>query len=119
MSLATKRQEIVDCLNAIDGVKGYKTQPSAPKPGDAWVRAGARVREDGLFETTWQVMVMLPQSETSADVWRDNHEDDLWDGLECPADLPSAGYVESIEPANFAASDNQIVFGLLITLRSE
>lgn len=115
----SKRQEIVDTLNAIDGIKGYPMEPKTLKAGDAWCAWGGQTRVDGLWETTWTIYVVLSTDEAKASEWAESNAEALAEALQHP-ELPnlSAGYVDDIKPLNLAVG-NTVQFGLQITLRSE
>jgi hypothetical protein len=118
MSLATKRAEIKAALDATAGgvVHGFTSQPTSANEGDGWPVLGRTERDEatGVFVTTWSVGVMLPQNRASADAWIDAHALDVVEALW----TSDALYVDSFEPANFG-TDNNNVYGLLFTTRSE
>lgn len=116
MSLVGKRQQIADALSTVEGVTGYPYQPTTARAGDAWpLYQGAERDEDtGMFAHNWSVGVALPQDEQAANTFIDAHLDAIDRAL-----LSSgAGYIDRIDPANFG-NDNNIVYGLVLVMRSE
>jgi hypothetical protein len=87
------REEIQAGLTGVPGIKGFTRKPSAPKAGDAWPRrTGGERTSPGSFETTWQVIVKLPNSDEAArDEWLDDH---LWPIIDA---LAGVVFVESWE----------------------
>lgn len=119
MSLLTKRAEIKQALDAIDGLTGYEKEPRAPKAGDAWPDLVGINREAGYTEVSWTVLVVVSQNEDAAITWLEENADLLIDGLQHPeSSIPSAGYVDGINKVNLG-SPTSPVYGLEINLRSE
>jgi hypothetical protein len=114
MTLVGDRAAIKAALNTVAGVTGYAYRPATPRSGAAWPLLGAMDRADARsFAITWNVYLMLPVSEIGASAWIDAHTDALVDALE------EVGYVDRMEPVNIGGSEDQPIFGLLITMRSE
>lgn len=66
------RQDIATALSAVDGVTGYPIRPSGAKVGDAWLRWLSDEHEPeapGVFVTTWQILVLVPQDEAKQEEW--------------------------------------------------
>jgi hypothetical protein len=119
MSLLTKRAEIKEALDAIDGITGYEKEPRAPKAGDAWPDLIGINRDSGFAEVSWSVYVVLTQNEDGAITWFEENADSLIAGLQYPEpNIPSAGYVDGINKVNLG-SPTSPVYGLEINLRSE
>ena len=113
MSLSGQRAAIAAALSTVTDVNGYEDRPTTPRPGDAWPLLSALDRADGLaFETTWRVLVFLPQAERGASDWIDGHHEQLVDGLE------PVGFVDRIEPVALAAAGGD-QYALQITMRGE
>lgn len=113
MSNASTRAAIAVALSTVSGVTGYPRRPVAAKVGDGWPQWGGSERDGGQsFAETWNVLVVLPPDETSADVFADSHQDALI------AALRPVLFVTSFAPANYKADDGD-VYALLITGRSE
>jgi hypothetical protein len=114
MSLVGDRAAIKAALDTVPNVTGHEYRPATPRSGAAWPLLGPMERGPAQnFEVTWNVYVMLPADEKGASVWIDAHLDDLADAL-----MP-IGFVDRAEPVNLGASEDQPIFGLLITMRSE
>jgi hypothetical protein len=75
-------------------VKGYAYPPASPTAGDAWPKwSGGEAVAPGTFETTWQIVVLLPGNDDAArDTWINAHL-----GLLCDA-LAADVWVVSVEP---------------------
>lgn len=113
MSLQGQRQELVDALADVDGVKAHKYRPRALKTGDVWPLLEGMDRELGHdFAVTWRAVVILPSDEVKASEWFDAHHEPIADAL---ADF---GVVERIEPGAVAteAGDLEAMF---LTVRRE
>lgn len=64
------RPDIAEALSEVDGVTGYTRRPSAPRVGDAWPKwSGDTHVAPGAFETTWQIVVLLPNDEAAQEEW--------------------------------------------------
>lgn len=117
MSIVGKRQQIADALSTVDGVTGYPYQPTSARAGDGWplYQGAERDEATGLFAHNWSVGVALPQDEQAANAFLDSHLDAIDQAL-----LSSgSGYIDRIDPANFSGDDNNIVYGLVLVMRSE
>lgn len=115
MSYVGQRQDIAAALSSVVGVNGYPYRPSVPKAGDAWVSLANSKRVDPVnFEDTWRVLVFLPQTETSAEAWRDAYQLLIVNALESN----NVGYVDDVDPVNLSTTDGLPTFGLQLTFRS-
>lgn len=106
--------EFKAALDTVDGVKGFVGRPSAPTTGDAYPIRGTATRdeESGLFLVDWQVAVFIPQDDTAANMWMDDHTPDILTALD------RLSYVTSFAPGNLG-NDQNFVKGLLFNLGSD
>jgi hypothetical protein len=117
MSNTAQRAALVAAADGVTAsdftVHCHTTRPSAPQPGDAWVRWRGAERGDGfLFINTWALFVVLGPDENIADDMADTLGYALADVLE-----PIA-FVEGILPVALATSAGDMN-GIQITGRSE
>lgn len=113
MSNATIRQEIAAALSTVSGVHGHASRPSALNEGDAWPQWRGGVPHAGAVESTWAVLIVLPQTDdVSADSFADSHGAALLDALR------PVLFVDSIAPAEIPTDAGQL-YALLITGRAE
>ena len=112
MSNDATRAALAVALSTVSGVTGYPRRPKVFKPGDAWPQWAGSERTDGRsFLESWNILVVLPADEPSADVFADTRQAALL------AALSPVVFVDSFAPANIQAEGD--VLGLLITGRSE
>lgn len=90
------RAAIATAVSTVDGVKCYPLKPTArTQAGDAWVKWNGSARiAPGAIETSWQVIVLLPQDDKAGDEWRAAREWALIDALD------SVLYVNGMEPGS-------------------
>lgn len=116
MTIAEKKAEIAAAVRDVVGVTGYATQPAVLSEYDAFVRWRGWARRDGaVFESTYAVIIVLPQQdEAAADAWAYGNADLLTDAL------APVLYVDAIEPTLLPAEGSpRGLYTLTITGRSE
>lgn len=76
------RTALATAANTVDGihVSPYRRQVSSP--GEGMVRMDRTDYPDPFGGmVTWQVLIVLPQDEATAEVWLEDHQDELVDAL--------------------------------------
>lgn len=113
MSNATTRAALAAALSTVSGITGYALRPKVLRAGDAWPQWRGSERDDTIgFVETWNVLVVLPSDETTADSYADTNQAALLDALR------PVMFVASFAPTLFTAEGND-VYALLITGRTE
>jgi hypothetical protein len=117
MSNATIRQAIATALSTVTGpfgpVRGHVARPAALNERDAWPQWRGGVPHAGAVESTWAVLIVLPQADdVSADGFADQYGEALLDALR------PVLFVDSIAPAMIEVESGQM-YALLITGRAE
>lgn len=103
MSLIDARADIVTALNTVEGVTGYARRPTTLKPGAAFPRFAGAARGPGMsFAMTWNVVVIVPQSEAAASDWLDSRAELI------AAALDPVGYVDSFVPVKLETGDGDL-----------
>lgn len=77
------RQEIADAVNTITGLNCTPYFRQTTKPGEAMVRLSSMERTSNGFGMlkTWQVWIVLPQSNEAAEKWIDDNHDSIYAAL--------------------------------------
>lgn len=77
------RQLIAEAATTVDGIDVTPYYGTATAPGHGWVSLTRRDRDDtGLgYLNRWTVTVVCPQDLHAAELWIDNHADQLVDAL--------------------------------------
>lgn len=113
MSNATTRAALAAALSTVSGVTGYAQRPKVFKAGDAWPQWRGSERADSIgFYETWNVLVVLPADETTADSYADVNQAALLNALR------PVLFIDSFAPATLPADGNDM-YALLITGRTE
>lgn len=109
MSRAATRQAIATALSTVTGVTGYASRPDVLSEGDGWPQWAGEVYPG---TQQWNVLVVLPADDVSADSWVDEHGDAVHDALK------SIIFIDETKPAKIA-TDAGDMYGVLFTGRSE
>lgn len=113
MSNADTRAAIAAAANTVTGVHVHAVKPTAPGPGDGWLRWRGAERADGfVFMNTWQLLVVV-----AADDEKSNEQSDQL-GYALASALEPVIFVDSLEAVGIATSAGQLR-GLEIIGRSE
>lgn len=113
MGNADVRLAIAAAASTVSGVTGYAKRPTSLNIGDAWPQWRGAERVDGMgFLETWQVFLLLPSDEFTADGYADTL------GYPLAEALRPVLFVDSIVPAEVATSAGPLL-ALMITGRSE
>lgn len=90
------RADIAAAASEVDGVTCYALKPATrTQLGDAWVKWNGNTRSaPGALETSWQVVVLLPQDEKAGDEWRAARE---WAFIDA---LSAVVFVDGMEPGS-------------------
>ncbi len=112
--ISTGRTQIAAALSTVADVKGHRYRPTVPNIGDGWPLWSAMDREAGKsFETTWRILVFLPQDEQKASDWIDAHAEMLVDAVE-----EHVAFVDRLEPVLISVAGKD-QYALQLTVRSE
>lgn len=76
------RSDLAQALSTVAGVNGYLKKPAALATGDGWPRVtGLQHVAPGAWETSWQVVIILPDDEVARDEWLIARYDAVIDAL--------------------------------------
>jgi len=108
------RTSIVDALDSVDGLTGYRTVPDQATAGAAWPR-WVQTTYDGplcsLAKDQYDVLVTLPADYVAQTVDQgDGYRDTV------AMALLAVGHVQYAEPVQITFDDNQVMPGLRLRL---
>lgn len=77
------REDIAAAASTVDGINVSPTIRESTKVGDGWLRLNKMTRADNGygFINTWDIFIVVPQDNASAETWLDENAGLLEDAL--------------------------------------